>query len=164
MSSEIELIRNQLRRETSHAMEVAAALASEAASPLMRTAGVDYLAQVLAAFDERDQRLADLLRTRPAAEARALTESLRLEGGGRETLKRLETAVRAASAATWDDFGRYFTKSWSARRAALDAQLGEGLSTGEWRSIAGLDSDSILAERRAYAALASELAAAGAPR
>jgi hypothetical protein len=162
MSSEIELIRTQLRLEAAHAAEVAGALAADTASPHLRSAGVDYLAQVLAAFEERDQRLADLVRARPASpQTRALAESLRLEGAGRETLKRLESAVAGASGAAWDEFGRYFAKAWSARRSALDQQLTQALSIGDWRLVAGLDTDSILGERSAYRGLAADLASAG---
>jgi hypothetical protein len=158
MSSEIELIRTQLTLEAMHAAQAVAAGAAAGAGERVRAAAVDYLAQVLAAFEERDQRVADLLHTRDLkTRSGALSACLTLDGTGRETLKRLEAAVRAATGAAWQEFARYFAQAWQARRAALDAALADSLAIGDWRRIAGLDSDSILAERRCYARLAVEL-------
>src|SRR5215468_12657221 len=104
--NEVELIRNQLALERIHAGAVANACATamqgdvgagESGDSLgqFRRACVDYLACVLAWFEERDQRLTDLLQARfvPTDPARrALEEVLVREGSSREVLAKLEAA------------------------------------------------------------------------
>ena len=169
--NEVQLIRQQLALERQHVGAVAnacAALAGGAASGAaseglgqFQRACVDYLACVLAWFEERDQRLAELLAARsPGAEParRALEEALARGGRSRETLARLEAACAASAASSsparqraWREFAEYFNGAWSARREAIDALLATNSRVSDWRAIGGIDADSILEERRRYA-------------
>ena len=163
--NEIQLIRGQLTAERMHAGAVvdACAMAARSAPQELRLgefahACVDYLVRVLAWFEERDQRARDLARGRPGgvAAARALEEALTRPGRSREALAMLERAVAAGSPAAadaaglWEDFARYFDGVWSVRRDAIDARLAEELRPAEWRTVAGIDADSILEERRRF--------------
>jgi len=172
--NEIQLLRNQLATERERASAVANACASAleraagntvpSGSPLeqFRRACVDYLVCVLAWFEERDQRLADLAHARlePDDRARrALEEVLARPGRSREALEKLAAAIAGTSAAdgdggphqSWRDFAHYFNSVWDARRAALDALLAPNPRVADWRLVAGIDADSILAERQRYA-------------
>jgi hypothetical protein len=172
--NEIQLIRNQLTAERQHA----GAVASACASALQRAAGdafcansvlgqfrqacVEYLASVLAWFEERDQRLADLAHARQEAGDsawRALEAVLARQGTSREALEKLEAACAPASGADrdgaaqkrWQDFAQYFNRVWGARRAGLDALLASNPRVTDWRCVGGIDADSILEERQRYA-------------
>ena len=170
--NEVQLIRQQLALERQHVGAVAKACAAlgaadAAGSPAgealgqFRRACVDYLAGVLAWFEERDQRLAELLQARsPVADParHALEEALARRGRSRETLAKLEAACAASTAPTgsarqqaWREFGDYFDTAWSARRDAIDALLGAHSRVSDWRTLGGIDADSILEERRRYA-------------
>ena len=165
--NEIQLIRQQLALERQHVGAVAnacATLAGSAASGAsieglgqFSRACVDYLACVLAWFEERDQRLAELLSARsPAAEPprQVVEEALARGGRSRETLAKLEAACAASGSArqkAWREFGEYFNSTWSARRDALDALLATNSRVSDWRTLGGIDADSILEERRRYA-------------
>ena len=170
--NEVQLIRQQLALERQHVGAVAKACAAlgaadAAGSPAgealgqFRRACVDYLACVLAWFEERDQRLAELLQARsPVADParHALEEALARRGRSRETLAKLEAACAASTAPTgsarqqaWREFGDYFDTAWSARRAAIDALLASHSRVSDWRTLGGIDADSILEERRRYA-------------
>jgi hypothetical protein len=169
--NEVQLIRQQLALERQHVGAVAnacAALAAGAASGAtheglgqFRRACVDYLACVLAWFEERDQRLAELLSARsPVAEPprQALEAALARGGRSRETLARLEAACAASTASSssarqqaWREFAEYFNSAWSARREAIDALLATNSRVSDWRTLGGIDADSILEERRRYA-------------
>lgn len=176
--NEVQHIRNQLALERAHATAVAnacgavvesdtgAAAASESLGPFRR-ACVDYLACALAWFEERDQRLADLIQLRFAAEdpaRRGFEEVLARGGRSRDALAKLETAcattVESGTAArqqSWREFREYFNGLWSTRREALEALLVSNTRTGDWRILSGIDADSILEERRRYALVAAQL-------
>jgi hypothetical protein len=168
--NEIQLIRHQLAEERKHAGAVANACATALAgvaadavtsgSPLaqFRQACVDYLVCVLAWFEERDQRLADVLRARLKPEdlvRHTLEEVLSCRGRSREALEKLEAAVAGAGGQrgrdAWQEFTQYFNSVWSARRDALDALVAADARPADWRAVAGIDADSILEERRRYA-------------
>jgi hypothetical protein len=164
--NEIQLIRAQLIAERNHASAVAAACAAagsrrEGLRGEFGRACVDYLVLILAWFEERDQRAADLARAlRPGAKVAgaALEEALAQPGRSREALQRLERAVAAVgegaaadASRSWQEFARYFNGAWSARRDAIDARLAEGLRAADWRAVAGVDADSILEERQHFA-------------
>src|ERR1700757_3123390 len=109
--NEVQLIRNQLALERSHASAVANACATvlqadAGAGPAsdsldqFRRACVDYLACVLAWFEERDQRLTDLIEVRfEAADSarRAFEEVLARRGRSRDALAKLEAACAASA-------------------------------------------------------------------
>jgi hypothetical protein len=169
--NEIQLIRQQLALERQHVGAVAnacAAMAADAAGGAaleglgqFRRACVEYLACVLAWFEERDQRLAELLQAgSPVADParHAIEEALGRGGRSRETLAKLEAACAASPASgssvrpqAWREFGEYFNSAWSARRDAIDALLATNSRVSDWRTLGGIDADSILQERRRYA-------------
>ena len=174
--NEVQLIRNQLALERAHASAVANACASamqgdETAGDTheslgqFRRACVDYLACVLAWFEERDQRLTDLLQARfhatdPAR--RSLDEVLARPGRSRDALAKLEAAcaVAAGSAghqSAWREFAEYFNGRWSTRREALETLLTPNSRAADWRTLGGIDADSILEERRRYALVAAQV-------
>jgi len=172
--NEVQLIRAQLAVERAHASAVADACAAAAAGERDRPgappaeftrACVEYLACVLAWFEERDQRTLDFAHALAPGEAavrRALEEALARPGRSRETLEKLERAVTGTAAekgasGLWQEFARYFAGLWRARREAIDARLGEGLRRANWRVVAGIDADSILEERRRYARVRATL-------
>lgn len=171
--NEIELIQDQLRTERLHAGVVANACAMALQrpenSPVLaefRQSCVDYLVCVLAWFEERDQRLSDLIRGRIAPEdaaRRALEDALGRPGRSRETLEGLAAAVASTTASggnpqsSWNDFARYFNGAWSTRRDAVDALLARNGRVGDWRAVAGIDADSILLERQLYTRVAERL-------
>jgi len=180
--NEIQLIRNQLAAERQRASAVVSACASAldraedntvpSGSPLeqFRRACVEYLVCVLTWFEERDQRLADLAHTRlPPNDgaSRALGEVLAQRGRSRETLEKLAAAFAATRATdgdggpqqSWRAFAEYFNSVWDARRAALEALLAPNRRVSDWRSVGGIDADSILEERRRYARVGSLLPA-----
>jgi len=178
--NEVQLIRNQLALERAHAAAVANACATarpsgagaEPASDspgLFRAACVDYLACVLAWFEERDQRLVDLIQARLGAAdpvRRAFEEALARHGRSREALAKLESACAGnagpdhrARQQGWREFTEYFNNAWSTRRDALDALLASNSRVSDWRSFAGIDADSILEERRRYAQVRAEVPA-----
>jgi hypothetical protein len=176
--NEIQLIRAQLALERAHASAVANACAtalqadgaatsgSESLAPFRR-ACVDYLACVLAWFEERDQRLADLLQARAGATdpaRRPLEEVLARAGRSREALAKLEAACADHPAARfrdrqqrWREFAEHFNGVWSTRRDALDALLSANSRPTDWRTLGGIDADSILEERRRYTLVAAQL-------
>jgi hypothetical protein len=172
--NEIQLIRSQLTAERQRAGAVANAYVSalqraegetapgSSALGEFRQACVDYLVCVLAWFEERDQRLADLAHARhtPADPARgALEEVLARPGRSREALEKLEAACAAGSASgrgntlkeRWLDFARYFGSVWGTRRDGVDALLASSTRVSDWRAVGGIDADSILEERQRYA-------------
>jgi hypothetical protein len=175
--NEVQLIRNQLALERTHAGAVANACATvlqgdagrgPTSDPLGQfgRACVDYLACVLAWFEERDQRLIDLMEARfntvdPAR--RAFEEVLGRRGRSRDTLEKLEAACTAAAAPgdpgrrrSWREFAEYFNGMWSTRRDALDALLAANTHARDWRRLGGIDADSILEERRRYALVSAQ--------
>src|SRR6516225_8364199 len=130
--NEVEQIRSQLALERAHAGAVAKACATamqgaETAGDTsdslgqFRRACVDYLACVLAWFEERDQRLADLVAMRfetSQSARRAFEEVLARPGRSRDALAKLEAAcaVAAGSAghqSAWREFAEYFNGRWS---------------------------------------------------
>jgi hypothetical protein len=176
--NEIQLIRSQLAAERARAAAVAGACAATAARgrPTGGPPGefvqacIEYLACVLAWFEERDQRAGDLVsgeRPDKSAQWRTLAQALARPGRGREALEKLERATSAdGDAATparqpalWQEFTRYFETAWTLRRDAIDALLAAGLRAADWRAVAGIDADSILEERRRYARVRAALPA-----
>jgi hypothetical protein len=172
--NEIQLIRAQLAAERAHAASVAeaclralerqeaGALAPGSALFEFRAACIDYLAQVLTAFEERDQRLGELLQAQaPARDSdAALLQALAQRGRGRETLEKLAAAGTAhAALAGWRAFLQSFHTLWNARREAIDALLAANQRVSDWRAMGGVDADSILDERRGYARVCALLPA-----
>src|SRR5215469_17715528 len=170
--NEVELIRHQLALERAHVGAVADSCANAmqgATRPLanadslgnFRRVCVEYLACVLAWFEERDQRLTDLLQARfvPTDPARrALEEVLVREGSSREVLAKLEAACADTTSSgsagrqqRWREFSEFFNGVWSTRRDALDALLSADSRVTDWRTFGGIDADTILEERRRYA-------------
>ncbi len=164
--NEVQLIRDQLATERAHASAVANACATALESPAansleaFRRACIDYLACVLSWFEERDQRLADLmeLRFRPGDPVRrAFEEVLTQPGRSRDALAKLEAACAGSVQHAGREFREYFNARWSARRDALEALLASNTRAVDWRSLGGIDADSILEERRRYAWVAAQL-------
>jgi hypothetical protein len=175
--NEVELIRHQLALERAHLGAVATACvnamqdeAGAAASGdslgQFRRASVEYQACVLAWFEERDQRLTELLQARfaPTDPARrALEEVLARRGRSREVLAKLEAACAGSPAAGsagrqgWREFAEFFNGIWSTRRDALDALLATDSRATDWRTFGGIDADSILEERRRYAQVCAQV-------
>jgi hypothetical protein len=165
--NEIELIRGQLQVERERVQAIAAACTSalaeaapaalSSASPLeqFRQACVDYLVCVLAWFEERDRRLANLLDQYDPHHPRrdALDAALTRLGRSRDALEKLEAAFAAttAGASKWQEFAQYVSGPWGARRDALEALLAAGARTGEWRTVGGIDADAMLEERSRFA-------------
>ena len=158
--NELELIRSQLSAERRHAAAVADAGSMVFAAPgavgaleEFRQACVDYLVCVLAWFEERDRRLAQLTHSwAPAHPARsALDEVLARPGRSREALEKLEAALGSGAVADWREFAQFFHGLWSTRRDALEALLNANARVGDWRTLAGIDADTILEERTRYA-------------
>ena len=173
--NEVDLIRNQLALERAHvgavanacanAMGAAGAAASGDSLGQFRRACVEYLACVLAWFEERDQRLTDLLQSHSVATdptRRALEEILARRGRGRDVLAKLEAACAGTTASGsagqpgWREFAEYFNDVWSTRRDALDALLYTNSRATDWRTFASIDADSILEERRRYAQVCAQ--------
>jgi hypothetical protein len=166
--NEIALIRAQLATERAHASQVAQVLAASAAgvrlapdSPF-QSAAVGYLVWVLAEFEERDQRLLDLARARADGQEpnrAGLEQAVAQPGRGREALALLEAAVAGDGdrRSHWQAFTQYFNEVWSARRARIEAQLENSAPVADWRAVSGIDADSIIEERRRYAAVRAAL-------
>jgi hypothetical protein len=140
---------------------VAAHSRPDAAAPAtFLKACVDYLVFVLAEFDERDQRLLELARVPSGTYGpESIEQALSLPGRGRDALALLEAAVAASDVvpARWRAFGDYFNEVWSARRARIDSELARRTRSADWRAMSGIDADSILEERRRYAAVRAAL-------
>ena len=189
--NEVELIRGQLTLERQHAAEVAKDCASAltaassqgterlASLEAFRQAGVEYLAWMLARFEEREQVFHDLLRSRFPAEdpnRRAVEAALALPGTSREALAKLETALGSTvdspstavpagdslagrSVARWTDFLRFFSGAWSARRDEIDRLFERQAKVTDWRTVSDIDADSIVEERSRYARVKATLPA-----
>lgn len=146
--NEIQLIRAQLATEHAHLREIAAAYA-EPGDALARH---DYLRQVLGWFAARDERLERLLRVPGAVgeSARAaLAGALADAGGSDEALQRLP-AAGAGSVREWREFAQFMAEAWDRRRQRLDILLAEASGTATWRTMAGIDADTVLEERARY--------------
>jgi hypothetical protein len=175
--NEVELIRKQLALERSHVAAVAnacaavmqgdgGAAASGESLAQFRQVCVDYLACVLAWFEERDQRLTDLLKARSSAAEparRTLEEVLARPGRSRDALAKLEAACAGSASGAAGrqqggrEFAEYFNGVWSTRRDALDALLSADSRVTDWRTFGGIDADSILEERRRYAQVSAQV-------
>jgi len=175
--NEVELIRNQLALERAHVGAVANACANAMQGDAEATASgdslgqfrracIEYLACVLAWFEERDQRLAELLEMRVGAaepSRRTFAEALARPGRSREALAKLEAACAgttpsgSAGRQGWREFAEYFNGVWSTRRNALDALLASNSRATDWRTFGGIDADSILEERRRYAQVSAQV-------
>ncbi len=158
--NELQLIRGQLAVERQHAAEVANACASalqagaQGSLPEFRQACVDYLVWVLSRFEERDQTILDLTRSRALSDAAArkeIEELISRPGKSREALAKLELALSAAAdSARWREFGQFFNGTWRTRRDAIDAFFERNARVSDWRAVAAIDADSILEERSRY--------------
>jgi hypothetical protein len=163
--NELQVIRTQLASERAHARAVANALPVAgrgiAAETFIR-ACVDYLAWILSGFEERDQRLADVLRGSPGEFDRtALQAALGRDGRSHEALTRLAAAFAEGAPETrasqrWQAFAQYFNDTWSARRSAIEAALASLARVDDWRAVSGIDADWILEERRRYAQIEAQ--------
>jgi hypothetical protein len=160
--NEVQLIRAQLSLERQHAAEVVRACADAlaggtgrlAAVEAFRQAGVEYLAWILSRFEERDQVFHDLLRKRSIAEdpnRRAVEAALALPGSSRDALAKLETALGSANDSAWKDFLHFFSDAWSTRRDDIDRLFERQAKVTDWRTVSGIDADSIVDERARYA-------------
>jgi hypothetical protein len=170
--NEVELIRAQLSTERQHAAEVGNACAKALGTPGIhgarggtgldefRQACVDYLVWVLARFEEREQTLLDLVRSRAdvGADTRhALEEIISRPGKSREALSRLEAALSSngrgeeSARNMWRAFASFFNGDWRIRRGAVDAFFERQARVAEWRAVSAIDADSILEERHRYA-------------
>ena len=159
--NELELIRTQLSAERRHAAAVADAGSTVLGAPPagvgsleeFRQACVDYLVCVLAWFEERDRRLAQLAHAWPPGHPSrgALDEVLARPGRSREALEKLEGALGGGDGAGWREFAQFFHDLWGTRRDALDALLGAHARVSDWRTLAGIDADTLLEERARYA-------------
>ena len=166
--NEVELIRHQLALERSHVGAVAnacanamqgdaGAVASSDSLGQFRRVCIEYLACVLPWFEERDQRLTELLQARsdPIDPAR--------RGRSREVLAKLEAACADTTTGSageqqgWREFAEFFNGIWSARRDALDALLYTNSRATDWRTFGGIDADSIFEERRRYAQVCAQV-------
>ena len=183
--NEIELIRHQLATEREHACATARACAAA----LERTAGdapcgaaaladlcqasIAFLAATLSSFEERDLRLVALARARLRTEdpaRRALEEVLARPAGNRELLEQLATAGASTTLgqgdtalASWRQIADSLDTAWRARREALEDLFAPHARVTDWRTVGGIDADSILAERRRYAQLCAQLPAVRRP-
>ena len=144
-----------------------------------RQAGVEYLVWMLSRFEEREQVFHDLLRGRFPTEdpnRRAVEAALALSGTSREALAKLETALGSTvdsdssavpagdslasrSVARWTDFLRFFSGVWSARRDEIDRLFERQAKVTDWRTVSGIDADSIVEERSRYARVNATLPA-----
>lgn len=156
--NEIELIRTQLSVERQHATAAARACASalaatpDAAIEPFRAVAVEYLAWVLSRFEEREQLFHDLLRKRFAADdphRRAAEAALALPGSNREALEKLAGALESGRGGS--GFLHFFTGPWSLRRDELDRLLGAHTKVTDWRTVSGIDADSMVDERNRWA-------------
>jgi len=160
--NEVQLIRAQLSLERQHATEVVRACADAPAVEAFRQASVEYLAWILSRFEERDQVFHDLLRKRLAAEdpdRRAAEAILALPGSSREALAKLETALGSTSDSDWKEFLRFFSDAWSVRRDEVARLFERQAKITDWRTVSGIDADSIVDERGRYARVKATLPA-----
>jgi hypothetical protein len=121
---------------------------------------VQYLSWMLSAFEERDQRLADLARRQPPTReppGAALVQTLALPGSSRESLQQLESALASGNRRDWQAFAHHFNGVWNARRLALDALLARIARIADWRRLSNVDADAVIEERRRYAQVVAQL-------
>ena len=134
--NEIELIRAQLDAERLHVKAVAQACAAAggnaraprnaAALVELQAAGADYLRCVLDWFEARDQRLLELISTRPGLDAharQAISAALALPGSSREALRKLAAIDAGRPSSAWQALAEVVAGVWSGRREAIDALL-----------------------------------------
>jgi hypothetical protein len=78
-------------------------------------------------------------------------------------LAKLEAACAGTPASAsadrqgWREFADFFNGVWSTRRDELDALLSTNSRTTDWRTLGGIDADSILEERRRYAQVSAQV-------
>jgi hypothetical protein len=151
--NEIRLLRVQLATERLHVGAVASACATAwSGAADLRAAGGDYLLCVLGWFDTRDQRLRELLRTRPdisGPERQGFEDALAQAGGSDAALEKLQAAQGGPSLA-WQALAQFVDTVWDRRREAIDALLATITRPAHWRAIAAIDADSILEERQRF--------------
>ncbi|MGP8033467.1 MAG: hypothetical protein ACLPQ6_04915 [Steroidobacteraceae bacterium] len=164
--NEIELIRRQLATERAHALEViracVATLAASAARgtaehaqlAAFRQAARDYLGRALSSFARRDQRLGELARRLPAGDSRrrAIEAALVGSGASRDALAKLDTE-------SWRELADCLRGAGGGRQEMLDELLAANGPVSAWREFAGIDADSVLAERAGFARLQAALPA-----
>jgi hypothetical protein len=66
-------------------------------------------------------------------------------------------AGSAGRQSAWREFAEYFNGTWSSRREALETLLTPNSRAADWRTLGGIDADSILEERRRYALVAAQV-------
>jgi hypothetical protein len=167
--NEIALIRAQWAAEKSRLIAVAEACllglerGAGKTTDEFRSACVQYIESTLSAFEARDRRLADLVpaQAKTAEASQAFGRALAQPGRSQEALEKLQSAgaARAPALQTWNPWVQYLVNVWGARRDALDALLAADSRVSDWRTIGGIDADSILAERRAYGRVCATLPA-----
>jgi hypothetical protein len=159
--NEIQLIRAQLATERSRVSTVTSTCAAAGATAQLRAAGLGYLRCVLNWFEARDQRLSELMRARPGVSESGrlgLEAALAQPGTSRAALAKL-TAIQAipggvdsaAAPPAWAALAHFLGTAWGPRRDTIDALLAAITRPADWRTIAGLDADSILEERQHFA-------------
>jgi hypothetical protein len=158
--NEIELIRRQLATERAAVLEVigacvatlpargARATADDARFAALRQAARGYLGGALTSFARRDQRLGELARRLPLGDSRrrAIEAALLGPGASHDALAKLDSE-------SWRELADYLRGAWSGRHATLDALLAANGPVSDWRAFAGIDADSVLAERAGFARL-----------
>jgi hypothetical protein len=109
---------------------------------------------VLGWFEARDARLGELATRLGAQDARcsAFAEILAREGSSTEALRLLGGSGGQA-------LPHFLCGPWRARREAIEALLASDARAADWRTITGIDADSILAERALFARVAAALPA-----
>jgi hypothetical protein len=160
--NEIELLRNQLATERRHVREVASACAAahagaparpgDAALEALRAACSEYLGSVLEWFDRRDRRLSELSELNaqhPAADS------------GRTALEMLRQAAPARDA--WQALAAFINGPWDAQRGAAEALLAASSRVATWRTVCGIDADSVCQERALYARVHAALPSGNPP-
>ena len=68
-------------------------------------------------------------------------------------------SLAGRSVARWSDFLRFFCGAWSARRDEIDRLFERQAKVTDWRTVSGIDADSIVDERTRYARVKATLPA-----
>jgi hypothetical protein len=165
--NEIQLLRDQLAAERRHVREVASACAAAcraepapaggAALVALAEACRDYLECVLAWFDQRDARLAELYARLPGGAEGEARGALDLSGRGRDALDGLRAAGTAHE--DWAALARFVNGAWDTRRSAIEALLATSVRVADWRAVSGIDADTIYEERALYSRVRAALPA-----
>ncbi|MGH8139678.1 MAG: hypothetical protein ACREVV_16005 [Steroidobacteraceae bacterium] len=137
--NELDIIQQQLATERRHFAEVAGACASA-----LRSAGTAQGREFLQACDGYFHFALARLEANP----------------GHQALQRLATARETdacEAGARWHEFLQFCSAAWRRRCDSLDAAFQDNLPVAQWRDLAGIDADSILAERALFARVKATL-------